>query len=147
MIMAASSIGIGTQQSSEQYMEQILLTDSCRSFTKMSIIITQAVQNSDLTIQEVERKLRETNCFTHLIARKRNASFGEQVTFQYPPGTHRTYYLMISTKDPDEATKEVLQESATCKENFEKLNDTGFVTLDDSAAISDQISSGTIIEI
>ena len=128
----------------EQRMEAIISTDETRDVMLIASEISKCIVNEGLNLQQIETVLREKNCFTYLIARKRNPSHGENLTFKLPKGTLKTYFLFLSTKDPEQAKRELLEESESYRENFKKLKDTGFICISEDVPVASQFKSGTL---
>lgn len=105
----------------------VIDADATRDIDIITSHIAHAV-NKGLTLQQIEFVLRDRKCFSHLIARKPKSN--TPYLIEMYNGTKKTYYLWLSTMDRKIAMKEVLEESSSYVENYEKLNDTGFQIMD-----------------
>jgi len=114
-----------THSSNEVWEQKIFEADKTRKIIKILEAIVAYMQNNPLiTFQKMETRLREKHCYTYLIARKRDPSL-QGFTFEWPSGTTKTYRLFLSTQDEGNALQEVIEESTSYEQNFQKLNDTG----------------------
>jgi hypothetical protein len=107
--------------------------------------IGKCVSTYECSLQQIETGLREKRCFTYLIARRRNASHGKDLSIELSKGTIKTYYLFLSTRAPALAMKELLEESSSYEENFEKLKDTGFLVVRNDKPLLNQFNSGSLL--
>ncbi len=124
----------------------MLHADNSRHFGIMTHQITASIQAHQLTFQQIELFLRQNNCYTYLIARKRNSSHSDNLRFLFPNNpAEKTYHLFMSTRNQDEALAELLEESSTYQENLDKLNDTGFMTMQDHIPLAAHFHGGTIV--
>lgn len=124
----------------------LLLADKGRLLKVMNDEIMNCVKNHHLTFQQIELFLRQNNCYTYLIARKRNSNHSDNLRFLFPNDLEeKAYHLFTSTRNQDEALEELLEESSTYQENLDKLNDTGFMTMQDHVSIADHFHGGTVL--
>lgn len=128
----------------QQPMTGLLMADATKDMFIISREIKTCYSDYGWSLQQIETALRAYDCFTHLIARKRNASHGPDLSFELPQGTVRTYHLFISTKSKEKVMQEILEESASYDVNFEKLRDTGFIFASPFKPLAGQFNSGTL---
>jgi len=128
----------------DQQMSDIFRADQqTRDTMTVGSEIAKCVKRCGLTLQQIESRLRERRCWTYLIAQKRNSSHGPELRFALL-GVNKTYNLFISTRNPDIAMQQLLEESSSYQENFAKLADTGFMMYDRSKQLAQQFRSGTL---
>lgn len=127
-------------------LQPILLLDKFRNFGMISTAIKQIMHAHLLTFQQMELYLRQNNCYTYLIARKRNSQHSTHLRFICPLShAEKNYHLFISTRNQDEALSELLEESSTYQENLDKLEDTGIMKWQDHLPLVDHFHGGTLI--
>jgi hypothetical protein len=125
--------------------ETLLKADATRNLHIVGLAIKTIIKDHSLQLQAIERIFRDKNCYTFLIARERKDLYSRDVKFLLPPDEKvKAYYLFISTRDKEDALKEVIEESRSYEENFEKLNNTGFIIVDENINLSQQIRTGFI---
>ena len=77
----------------------------------------------------MERLLRENHCFTYLSARKLDSKYEEHydtICFDGQNGGSKAeFHLFLTTRDKEEAFKELREDSESPEENYEKLYETG----------------------
>ncbi|MBS0648351.1 MAG: hypothetical protein JSS10_03890 [Verrucomicrobia bacterium] len=120
----------------------LIAADTEHNFPKFTWILGKILKEHPFTFQQVETVLRLKNCRTYLIARKRNESQGPGLTFAYPAGTLKTYWLFTTMKSKEIAMHQLLEESDSYADNFKKLSDTGFVVINDHIPLPQQFLSG-----
>jgi hypothetical protein len=128
MLHSTSTISYkATIQPSDEQMREVLEADKTRDLENLVRAIVNTVAKYNLSLQQIEKGLREKNCYTWLIARKINGLFTQNTELRFPPrtGTKRTYSLFLTTRSFNFAREELLQESKDYEENFKKLSDTG----------------------
>jgi hypothetical protein len=127
-------------------LQYILLLDRTRNLGVINTAINQIMQAHQLTFQQMELFLRQNNCYTYLIARKRNSDHSAHVRFVCPrTQQEKNYHLFISTRNQDEALSELLEESSTYQENLDKLKDTGVMRLQEHLPLADHFHGGTLL--
>jgi len=124
----------------------LLYADKTRHLKIINDEIMKCVKVHHLTFQQIELFLRQNNCFTHLIARKRNFTHSDNLRFLLPHDpAEKTYLLFTSTRDQAEALTELVEESVTYQENLDKLNDTGFMTMMDNVPLEAHFHGGMLL--
>ncbi len=89
----------------------------------------------DYGLQEIEWNLRKHEIPVWLIARRRCADVpADAVDFQYGDRKNLPYMIHLSTRSWPGAEGDVLAESESYRENFDKLPDTGSGTIIDMAS-------------
>ena len=127
-----------------QKMDNVVAADRSRTILLIFNEIMECISKNGLSLQQIETGLREKNCFSYLIARKPKSSYGADVSIELPIGTIKTYQLFISTRAPEIAMKELLEESSSYAENFAKLNDTGFLSAKEDKPLWTQFNGSTL---
>jgi len=119
--------------------------DKTRDVTEISSKILEIIEKNEwATLQLVERSLRESYCWTYIVARKRNEEYGDNVVFKMPNGCEKIYGMHLSTENKENALNYLLKESESYVENFNKLRETGFVVLQDpTISLFDSVLQGT----
>lgn len=141
--MQINSCSRDVQSSIEQKMEGILSADRTRDFFLIANEVARCILTHGVNLQQIETVLREKNCFTYLIARKRDSSHGDDLSIQLQD-VIKTYFLFFSTRPKEIAMIELLEESSSYEENFEKLKDTGFLRSKKNKPLSKQFNSGQL---
>jgi hypothetical protein len=132
-------------QVSPSLLTPLLEADRTRDFKEIFEAMRSILLTDRVGLQAIEKVFRENNCYTHLIARERGNIYSKEVKFAVPPDPEpKLYYLWISTRDKGEAMKELLQESKTYDDNFNKLSKTGFVLLDEDTPMNQQVNGGIV---
>ena len=126
--------------------KQIVANDSKlrMDFDSIMKLLKLAGSNWQTMLLNLERLFRINNMNTWLIARKNAHVDIEQLSkqlFGKPNmiavkyidvlGETRQYNLFMSVRRPEDAIRELLEESNTYTENFEKLHDCGFICVEE----------------
>jgi hypothetical protein len=129
---------------SDEQMSAIFDADKFRTLNYLFCAIVQTAVKFNLTLQQIEKALREKYCFTWMIARRIDGIFAQDVAITFPPGTgsQKTYYLFLTTRRYDFVNEELLEESKDYFENFKKLADTGMPSYSSDQPMSKTLLSG-----
>ncbi len=111
----------------DHVMNKIFVADQTRQIGQIDTEIRNCMLNSSISLQQIECVLREKNCFSVLIARKNPSLCNGDIVINSLQGGTKTYCLSISTRPFLTAFSELLEESISYNENFQKLNDTGWL--------------------
>ncbi|MBS0648352.1 MAG: hypothetical protein JSS10_03895 [Verrucomicrobia bacterium] len=139
--------GFNLLNSDDQHkLQSLLFLDKFRNLGFINTVITQVMRDHQLTFQQIERFLRQNNCYTYLIARKRNWAHSTHLRFVCPLShEEKKYHLFISTRNQEEALSELLEESSSYQENLDKLKDTGVMQMQEHFPLADHFQGGAIV--
>ncbi len=124
----------------------LIVVDRMYDFNSVQKIVKNCVVDLHMSFQQIETFLRRNNCYTYLIARKRNETHTNYLRFTlFGDPSEKTYYLFVSLRNQSAAMAELLEESETYEANFDKLNDTGFIQIADNIPLHAQFTGGTFM--
>lgn len=115
----------GARDFVEQAIEPVIKSDKKepRSHTNIMKEIANCVLWKGLTFQDIERFLREKNSSTYLIANRNIPGYKSEIGLD----CSKIYNISISINGKNEAMRQIGEESISYDDNFEKLNNTGFL--------------------
>ncbi|NGX27303.1 MAG: hypothetical protein K940chlam6_01237, partial [Chlamydiae bacterium] len=113
-----------------QILKPVFEADKTRNIEKISQAIIDIVKNNNgITLQVVEKSLRENHCFTYLSARRLDSESKKYCDTIYfggqNHGSKAKFHMFLTTKDKEEAIKELREDSRNPRVNYEKLAKTG----------------------
>jgi hypothetical protein len=125
--------------------QELYKADQTQDIFQVSGVICDCVERLGISFQEIERELRKNRCYYVLIAEPRGDSYTDDITIK-ANGVHKTYHLYLLF---DESAKEISQEHFTqsddYKNNFNNLNDTGFLCWNRHKPLEGQIREGILL--